>query len=104
MLRETYEAVIPAHAGIQFAAASRLDHRRLDHSRSRVMTSKSDRIEKKSRRDGLAPAFFGFEIRQFSFALTSAMPLASRSSATEPLTDCERMVEAAATAASAAAA
>src|SRR5690348_7050476 len=41
---------------------------------------------------------------QFSFCRTSAMPLASRSSASEPLTDCDRMVEAAWTAASAAAA
>src|SRR5262249_13831395 len=42
--------------------------------------------------------------RQFSFAFTSAMPLASRSSATDPFTDCESTLEAAATAASAAAA
>ena len=41
---------------------------------------------------------------QFSFSRTSVMPLAKRSSATWPLTDCDRMVEAAATAALAAAA
>ena len=38
--------------------------------------------------------------RQFSFSRTSAMPLANRSSATGPFTDCDRMVEAAVTAAS----
>jgi len=30
---------------------------------------------------------------QFSFSRTSAMPLANRSSATDPFTDCDRMVE-----------
>ena len=54
----------------------------------------------------LAPAFVrsALKPRQFSLARTSAMPLASRSSATEPFTDCDRMVEAAVTAALAAAA
>src|SRR5580704_11312577 len=44
------------------------------------------------------------DLAQLSFCRTSAMPLASRSSASEPFTDCDRMVEAACTAASAAAA
>src|SRR6185503_4867866 len=48
--------------------------------------------------------FFGSLRAQFNLARTSAMPLASRSSATEPLTDCDRIVEAASTAALAAAA
>src|ERR1041385_6995985 len=42
--------------------------------------------------------------RQFSFCRTSAMPFASRSSATDPFTDCDSTVDAAATAASTAAA
>ena len=51
----------------------------------------------------VAPASFADRVSS-AFARTSAMPLASRSSATWPFTDCDRMVEAAVTAALAAAA
>jgi hypothetical protein len=60
--------------------------------------------ETKKPADHLTPAFVAFEKTQLSLVRTSLTPLASRSSASCPFTEFDRIEEAAATAASAAAA
>src|SRR6185437_465673 len=89
------EEEVGAPARLAMTAAWQETHKSRAHSSAQT----------KGRREHPAPAFcLAIRIRQFSFSRTSAMPLVSSSSPTDPFTDCDRMVEAAVTAASAAAA